>query len=311
MIALFIIAGFALLLAGGEFLVKGGVGIALRARVSKVVIGLTLIAFATSAPELIVSTVASLRGKTDIAMGNVIGSNIANIGFILGATALIYKMKAVQLTYKKDWQFLLISNAILGFFLWYGMIPRWGGVMLILMLIGYNVQKVQSARRSRLNLEDEIKDDHTPVWKDLIYLLLGAVGLKFGAQLFVAGISDLALYFGMSERLISVTMVAFGTSVPELAASLVAARKGEPDLAIGNIIGSNIFNILSVLGITAFITPIAIQDEALIRTDFPISVLFTLIIIPLMGFFKADTLDRREGGLLFLMYVGYIVYLFV
>ena len=148
MIALFLLGGFALLLVGGEFLVRGRVGIALKLRVSKVVIGLTLVAFATSAPELLVSVVAATRGKSDIALGNVIGSNIANIGLILGLTALVYKMKAVRMHYRNDWLFLLLANALLAVFLFYGGITTGQGLLLVALLVGYNIQKIRSARRN-------------------------------------------------------------------------------------------------------------------------------------------------------------------
>lgn len=311
MIALFLLTGFGLLLLGGELLVRGSVGIALKLQVPKVIIGLTLVAFATSAPELIVSIIAALRGKSDIALGNVVGSNIANIGLILGSTALVFKMSALRLTYRNDWIFLIVANILLGAFLLLGGINRLAGFVFVVILVGYNVQKIASARKQRnLQIGEEFDVDAMPIWKGLLLLIMGALGLKFGAQLFVGGISSLALNFGLSERFVSVTLVAFGTSVPELAASFMAAKKGESDIAIGNIIGSNIFNILSVLGITAIIKPIVVQNQALVYYDFPISFLLTVLIIPLMGLFKVDRLDRLEGALLLGLYVFFIVSLF-
>ncbi|MEL0294910.1 MAG: calcium/sodium antiporter [Cryomorphaceae bacterium] len=307
MIALFLLGGFALLLVGGEFLVRGSVGIALKLRVSKVVIGLTLVAFATSAPELLVSVVAATRGKSDIALGNVIGSNIANIGLILGLTALVYKMKAVRMHYRNDWLFLLLANALLAVFLFYGGITTGQGLLLVALLVGYNIQKIRSARRNRnLPIGEEIEEIHLTVWKGVVLLIIGALGLSFGAKFFVSGISALAIHFGMTERFVAVTVVAFGTSVPELAASFMAARKGESDIAIGNIIGSNIFNILSVLGFTALVQPITLQDAALFTFDFHASVFFTLLIIPLMSLFTKDRLDRLEGALLLGFYLIFI-----
>jgi cation:H+ antiporter len=150
-----------------------------------------------------------------------------------------------------------------------------------------------------------------PLWQGLLLLIIGAVGLKIGAQLFVSGIATLAAQWGWSERLVAVSLVAFGTSVPELAASLMAARKGEADLAIGNIIGSNIFNILSVLGFTALIQPIELSDQALLYIDFPISLLFTLLLIPLMGALKSDRLDHVEGAILLISYIIFMTYLFI
>ena len=307
MTALYLIGGFLLLLLGGEFLVRGSVGVALKLRVSKVVIGLTLVAFATSAPELLVSVVAALKGKSDIALGNVIGSNIANIGLILGVTALLFKMQAVRLEYQRDWYFLLAANFLLAVFLWLGGINQIQGLLLVLLLIFYNIQKIRSARKQRsLKIGEEIHGYQMETWKGVALIVIGAMGLSFGAKVFVIGISDVALQFGMTERFVAVTMVAFGTSVPELVASLVAARKGESDIAIGNIIGSNIFNILSVLGFTALIKPIPLNDTALFTYDFPASVLFTLLIIPIMGMFTKDRLDRVEGGLLLALYLLFI-----
>ena len=307
MTILYLIGGFLLLLLGGEFLVRGSVGVALKLRVSKVVIGLTLVAFATSAPELLVSVVAALKGKSDIALGNVIGSNIANIGLILGVTALLFKMKAVRLEYQRDWYFLLAANLLLAVFLWLGGINQIQGLLLVLLLIFYNIHKIRSARKQRsLKIGEEIHAYQMATWKGVALIVIGALGLSFGAKVFVLGISGVALQFGMTERFVAVTMVAFGTSVPELVASLVAARKGESDIAIGNIIGSNIFNILSVLGFTALIKSIPLNDTALFTYDFPASVLFTLLIIPIMGMFTKDRLDRVEGALLLALYLLFI-----
>lgn len=311
MIALFLFGGFALLLLGGELLVKGSVAIAKKLRVSKVIIGLTLVAFATSAPELLVSVIAAIRGKSDIALGNVIGSNIANVGLILGSTALLFKLQADLKTYVNDWLFLLLSNTLLAAFLFLGGISTIQGGLLVLLLIGYNVFQIRKAKKNQAEYaesDDSLLegDSSKPFFVSLLLVVLGALGLKFGAQLFVDGISAVALSFGWTERFVSVTMVAFGTSVPELAASITAARKGESDIAVGNIIGSNIFNILSVLGFTALIQPITLQDMALFRVDFHVSVFFTLLIIPLMAVFTRGKLGRVEGALLLGFYLIFV-----
>ena len=316
MIALFLFGGFALLLLGGELLVKGSVAIATKLRVSKVIIGLTLVAFATSAPELLVSVIAAIRGKSDIALGNVIGSNIANVGLILGSTALLFKLQADLKTYVNDWLFLLLANTLLAAFLFLGGISTIQGGLLVLLLIGYNVFQIRKAKKNQAEYaesDDSLLegDSSKPFFVSLLLVVLGALGLKFGAQLFVDGISAVALSFGWTERFVSVTMVAFGTSVPELAASITAARKGESDIAVGNIIGSNIFNILSVLGFTALIQPITLQDMALFRVDFHVSVFFTLLIIPLMAVFTRGKLGRVEGALLlgfYLIFVSSLVF---
>lgn len=313
MTALFLFAGFGLLLLGGEFLVRGSVAIALKLRISKVIIGLTLVAFATSAPELIVSIIAAMKGKSAIALGNVIGSNVANIGLILGLTALLYKMQAVRLTYRNDWLFLLGANGLLGVFLYFGGISFIQGLILVAALVVYNTLKIRSARKERAaaSIGQDVDVPAMPIWQGVLLLIIGAVGLKFGAQLFVTGIATIAAQWGWSERLVAVSLVAFGTSVPELAASLMAARKGEADIAIGNVIGSNIFNILSVLGFTALIQPIELSDQALLYVDFPISLLFTLLLIPLMGVLKSDRLDRIEGAVLLGFYIIFMTYLFI
>ena len=311
MIALFLLGGFALLLLGGELLVKGSVAIAKKLRVSKVIIGLTLVAFATSAPELLVSVIAAIRGKSDIALGNVIGSNIANVGLILGSTALLFKLQADLKTYVNDWLFLLLANTLLAAFLFLGGISTIQGGLLVLLLIGYNVFQIRKAKKNQAEYaesDDSLLegDSSKTFFVSLLLVVLGALGLKFGAQLFVDGISAVALSFGWTERFVSVTMVAFGTSVPELAASITAARKGESDIAVGNIIGSNIFNILSVLGFTALIQPITLQDMALFRVDFHVSVFFTLLIIPLMAVFTRGKLGRVEGALLLGFYLIFV-----
>lgn len=311
MIVLFLFGGFALLLLGGELLVKGSVAIATKLRVSKVIIGLTLVAFATSAPELLVSVIAAIRGKSDIALGNVIGSNIANVGLILGSTALLFKLQADLRTYVNDWLFLLLANTLLAAFLFLGGISTIQGGLLVLLLIGYNVIQIRKAKKNQAEYAESDEallkgDSSKPFFVSLLLVVLGALGLKFGAQLFVDGISAVALSFGWTERFVSVTMVAFGTSVPELAASITAARKGESDIAVGNIIGSNIFNILSVLGFTALIQPITLQDMALFRVDFHVSVFFTLLIIPLMAVFTRGKLGRVEGALLLGFYLIFV-----
>ena len=308
MTALYLIGGFLLLLLGGEFLVRGSVGVALKLRVSKVVIGLTLVAFATSAPELLVSVVAALKGKSDIALGNVIGSNIANIGLILGVTALLFKMQAVRLEYQRDWYFLLAANFLLAVFLWLGGINQIQGLLLVLLLIFYNIQKIRSARKQRsLKIGEEIHGYQMATWKGVALIVIGALGLSFGAKVFVIGISGIALQFGMTERFVAVTMVAFGTSVPELVASLVAARKGESDIAIGNIIGSNIFNIGSVLGLTAIIKPIVVDDPLIVSRDLIWMLIFAVILLPLSLILKRNQFRKTEGFALVFIY-GIFIY---
>ena len=185
----------------GEFLVRGSVAIALKLRISKVIIGLTLVAFATSAPELIVSIIAAMKGKSAIALGNVIGSNVANIGLILGLTALLYKMQAVRLTYRNDWLFLLGANGLLGVFLYFGGISFIQGLILVAALVVYNTLKIRSARKERAaaSIGQDVDVPAMPIWQGVLLLIIGAVGLKFGARLFVTGIATIAAQWGWSE----------------------------------------------------------------------------------------------------------------
>ncbi len=307
---LYLILGLAFLVVGGEFLVKGSVSLALKFKISTLVIGLTVVAFATSAPELLVSLQASLNGHSDIALGNVIGSNIANIGLIMGLTAFIFTLPVSKLDYRLDYWFLLgITLLLFGLLKQNGQLGFIAGAIFVTILIGYNYYKIWSSRKQNIKVSDLDVDTNSAtdsIWKVLGFLLIGIIGLRFGAQFFVEGAAGIALEFGVSERVISVTVVAFGTSVPELVASIIAARKNEQDLAVGNLIGSNIFNILAVLGFTSLITPIEVSDYNLLTFDYWWMLAITILIFPLMGLITKGKLGRIEGLFLFLIYVTYI-----
>jgi len=302
----------ALLFVGGDFLVRGSVALALKFKVSTLVIGLTVVAFATSAPELLVSLQAALDGHPDISFGNVIGSNIANIGLIMGLTATLFVLPVQKKDYLIDWIVMVAATILLYVFVKIGE-PKLGfvsGAILTTLLVAYNYFKISSSRRERKKAEEfdvDLSVRLEPMWKVLGFVLLGILGLRFGASFFVEGAAGIALDFGVSERVISVTMVAFGTSVPELVASLIAARRNEKDLAIGNLLGSNIFNILAVLGITSLITPIPVQDEALFSFDYWWMLGLALLVFPFMGLFTKERLGRIEGLILLASYVVYLV----
>ncbi len=309
---LLLIAGLALLFVGGEFLVRGAVGLALKFQISLLVIGLTVVAFATSAPELLVSLQAALNNHADIALGNVVGSNIANIGLIMGFTAMVFELPVHRISYRFDWLVMVVVSIMLFVFLYFGgTINFFAGALFTVLLISYNYYKIWSSRKAgKHNIEVDL-DTHVakePMLKIMFFLLLGVLGLRYGALFFVEGASGIALDFGISERAVSVTVVAFGTSVPELAASIMAALKNEKDLAIGNLIGSNIFNVLAVLGLTALVTPIEMNDTNLISFDYWWMLAFALIIFPMMGLFTKGKLGRIEGLILF---VGYAAYIFL
>lgn len=313
----FIVGGLILLVLGGEFLVRASVSLALRMKVSSLVIGLTVVSFATSAPELLVSVMAALENHPEIAVGNVMGSNIANIGLILGLTAFLFKMQIPEITFRKDWTFLMVTSLLMLGLMLLGTIYFWGGLLLFLMLVIYNYLKIKDSRKQFVSVEhlpveeiEKLKKSEMPVWKIATFLGLGIGALKFGAEFLIDGAIPLAENFGISERVISLTLISVGTSVPELAASLIAAFKKENDISLGNIIGSNIFNILGVLGITAIISPVPISNPSTIYFDGLWMLGFSAVLFPLSILFTRGEISRWEGGFIVLAYATYVYLLF-
>lgn len=308
---LFIVLGLALLVVGGEFLVRASVALSFKFRLSKMVIGLTVVSFATSAPELLVSVNAALDGFSDISLGNVIGSNIANIGLVLGVTALIAPLAIDRDFYKFNWPVMMFLSVMLYFLLKTGnRISRLEGVMLISLLFTYLWLLIYRAAKDRKSseLSEEIDDAlaSTGNFRILLWLLLGGLALWGGSELLVKGAVDLATKMGVSERVIAVTMIAIGTSVPELAASVIAALKREKAISLGNLIGSNIFNIASVLGITAMILPININDPKVLTSDIFWMLAFAVVLLPLAFLPKKFSLGRWKGLLIFAAYLTFI-----
>ncbi|GAB2779358.1 calcium/sodium antiporter [Salinimicrobium soli] len=305
---LFIFLGFVLLVVGGEFLVRSSVAISFRLNLSRMVIGLTVVSFATSAPELLVSLQAALEGFSDISLGNVIGSNIANIGLVLGLTALVSPLLIDRDFYRFNWPVMMIFSFVLYFFLLSERIlSRMEGFILLGGIVLYLVLLIRRARRKPELQADEVDPNlqTTSVFKMLIWLFIGGVALYGGSELLVTGAVELATTLGVSERVISVTMIAIGTSVPELAASLIAALKQEKAISLGNLIGSNIFNIASVLGITAIIQPIVVKSEEMLTSDIFWMMGISFILIPLAFLPRKFTMGRLKGLLLF---IGYVVF---
>ncbi len=306
---LFIILGLALLVAGGEFLVRASVALSFKLKLSRMVIGLTVVSFATSAPELLVSVQAALDGFSAISLGNVIGSNIANIGLVLGVTALITPLAIDKDFYKFNWPVMMFLSVGLYFLLRTGNeINRIEGAILIFLLITYLWLLLRRARKSKSATEVEEVDDklaNTANFMILFWLLLGGIALWGGSELLVKGAVDLATIMGISERVIAVTMIAVGTSVPELAASLIAALKKEKAISLGNLIGSNIFNVASVLGITAVIQPIGITDPKILSSDIFWMLSFAAVLIPLAFIPKKFSISRYKGLIIF---VGYLLF---
>ena len=302
--------GLVLLILGGDFLVKGSVALALRMRVSMVVIGLTVVSFATSAPELIVSVYSALTGHPDMAIGNVIGSNIANISLVLGLTALVYPLSFKKRLYQFDIPVMLTACVLFAIFLFTNaLLEAWEGFVFIVLLGLLTLYLIQKSRKQEL-LSKEVNVNSISLFKLSFYLVSGGTFLYFGSHFLVNGASGLAREIGLSERIISVSIVAFGTSVPELAASIIAALKKQKDLSIGNLIGSNIFNVLAVLGITSIVKPIAVLDESLITNDIWWMLGISVLLYPLMFLFKKDHFGRVEGLVLLMVYTIYIYFLF-
>ena len=307
---LLILSGILLLLFGGDWLVKASIDIALRAKISLLVVGLTVVSFATSAPELLVSLNAALNGHMDISFGNVVGSNIANIALILGLTAMVFPMRVSERTMRVDWGIMMVVTILLLAFLIGGSLVFWQALILVIILIAYNVFQIRSSRKQLKEVAREDDQNLLKLWQMIGYLAIGIAALKFGSEFLVKGAVNLATTWGISERVIAVTIVSIGTSLPELAASLMASFKGKQDLSIGNLIGSNIFNILAVLGITGLVVELPLESSALLSYDFPWLILISLIIFPLMRYFTRGTITRWQGFLMFSLYIAYILGVF-
>lgn len=305
-----IIIGLVLLVVGGEFLVRSSVALSFKLKLSKLVIGMTVVSFATSAPELLVSLQAALDGVSDIALGNVIGSNIANIGLVLGITAIISSLDVDKDFYKFNWPMLMLMSFALFYFLQNdGVLTLIEGVILFTALVLFLIFIVRDSRKkTKANLMDEVDDTLQQVsnFKIFIWLLIGSAGLYFGSEWLVEGAKGLARTIGVSDYAISVTVIALGTSVPELAASVIAALKKEKAISLGNLIGSNIFNIASVLGLTAIVKPITVNSDKILSTNIWWMIAFAAVLLPLVLIRKQFIIGRYKGVLLFVAYVIFI-----
>ncbi len=300
---LYILIGLAGLFLGGESLVRGSVSIARRMAISPLVIGLTVVGFGTSTPELLVSVQAALRGFPDIAVGNIIGSNIANILLIIGLTALVWPIRVAGATLRRDTAFMIAAGLFLAPLFAWGEIGRLAGAALVAGLVVYLVWTFLKTGQHTADDDESIAVPMSVV-VSLLWVAFGLAALMFGAQFLVDGAVSIARDFGVSEAFIGLTIVAVGTSLPELATSLIAAFRRQSEIAIGNIVGSNIFNVLGILGVTALIAPIQVAPRFLIF-DLPIMIAATFV---LTGLLLARPQISRMGGALMLM--GYAVYVF-
>lgn len=303
-----LIIGLIVLIVGGDYLVRGSSSIALRLHLSPLVVGLTIVAFGTSAPELVISIQSALQGSPDLAMGNVVGSNICNLALVLGITAVINPVRVRTNSIRIDWPMTMGTSILLFLTVREGFLGAREGILFILILCTYLFLIIRQSRRDVLaakkEQEEEIPDAPSKqIWKDVGFIIIGCIGLYFGSEWFVGSAKDLALSLGIEERVVGLTVVALGTSLPELVTAAVASYKGQTDLALGNLMGSNIFNILSILGITSIIQEVHVHVDIL-NKDIIWMLMITLMILPLMVMRRE--VGRVDGFILLIVYTVYI-----
>lgn len=298
---IFVLAGLVGLFLGGEALVRGSVGIARRMAIPPLLIGLTVVGFGTSTPELLVSVGAALRGVPDIALGNIIGSNIANILLIVSLSALVWPIKVMGATLRRDTAVMMAAVLVLVPLFAYGQLTRLSGLVLFAGLVAYLVWAY--LKPGEAEAEDADMPAPSSVLVSVLWVLAGLVALMLGARFLVDGAVNIARGFGISEAFIGLTIVAVGTSLPELATSLIAAVRRQSEIAIGNIIGSNIFNVLGILGITALITPIPVAPRFL-SFDLPVMIGVSLVLTALL--LTRPVIGRGVGVVMLVAYIAYI-----
>lgn len=306
---LWIILGLILLVIGGEFLVRASVSLSFKLNISKMVIGMTVVSFATSAPELLVSLNAALTGSPDIAINNVIGSNIANIGLVLGITALVSSISVDRSFYRLNWPAMMLFSLGLFYFLVNdGKLTPIEGLTLVIVLVIFLIVLLKISKKNTNT--DAIDESLASVtyFKIVIWLLIGALALYFGSDWLVNGAKSLAKSLGVSDAVIAATVIAIGTSVPELAASVIAAAKQEKALSLGNLIGSNIFNIGSVLGLTSIIKTLTVNETSILNNDIYWMLGFSTVLIPLILLPKAMQISRFKG---FTLVIAYGIFVFL
>jgi cation:H+ antiporter len=310
-IILFILGGSVGLFIGAEGLVRGASSLAIRLGISPLVVGLTVVAFATSSPELVVSIKAAIEGNPGIVVGNVVGSNICNIALILGVAAMISPIRVKTQVIRREIPIMIIVSLLLLLILANDSISRVEGFFLVAGIIAYIILGYKYSIKQKddeeiiKEFEESIPKTPYKIWQSIIFIIVGLGLLVVGSNLFVDGAVAIAENFGVSQAVIGLTIVALGTSLPELTTSVVASFKNENDIAIGNAVGSNVFNVLSILGISSLINPISNTGVTMI--DLSIMMFFTILILPLSR--SKFTLRRWEGALLFAGYIAYMVYL--
>ena len=298
-----IIIGIVCVLKGADFLTEGAAALARRVNIPEIVIGLTIVAAGTSAPELFVSLVSALKGTPDLAVGNVVGSNTMNCMLIVGCAAMVAPMTISRSTVKKDIPFAVGASVLLMLLALNNFLGRFDGILLLAGFVSFMVYSLRQAKNGQGDATTEEKQQNP--WLSALYIVLGLVGLVIGSNLFVDHASSLALALGISEGVVGLTVVAGGTSLPELATSVVAARKGQSAIAIGNVIGSNVFNILLILGLTATISPLQIEGI----TTIDMAVMLISVTLVWLFSFTRYTVERWEGAALVGGYLVYLVWL--
>ncbi len=312
--ALYMILGLGLLVAGAEGLVRGASKLASAVGIPPLIIGLTVVAFGTSAPEMVVSVLSSVSGQGDIAVGNVVGSNIFNVLFILGVSALVAPLVVSSQLIKLDVPVMVGLSVATLVVAWDGVINQFEGALFVAALVAYTLFLARKGRADNAAMlgatgtsdpMDEIVREPNRPLRNTLFVLVGLGMLVVGARLFVTGAVSIAQWMGVDELVIGLTIVAAGTSLPEVATSIVATLRGERDIAVGNVVGSNIFNILAVLGVSSLVAPEGLGvSETALRVDLPIMVVTALACLPI--FFSGYVISRREG---FLFLAGYVAYL--
>ena len=305
---LFIVLGLTLLIAGGNWLLKSAVALSLRLNIPKIVIGMTIVSLATSAPELIVSIKAAMDGFPDLALGNVVGSNIANLGLVLAVILLLGSIDVRRSFYITDWPMMMLASLVFfGFIFFDGKLVRYEGIIMVVLLFLFLIYLLKFQKTAVV--EEAHEDDiPLPLYKAVLFLGIGGAALWGGSELLVSGAVGMANQYGVSERVIGITVVSVGTSIPELAASIIAIIKKEKAISLGNLIGSNIFNLMAVLGVTSIITPIKVMDQSLLSNDIFWMLGISFLIFPLVFFPKGLRLGWRDGIVLIAVYVSFLYF---
>lgn len=303
--------GIFLLIKGGDWLMRASVALSFSFSIPKIVIGMTVVSFATSAPELIVSVQAALSGHPDLALGNVVGSNIANLGLVLGITAIISPINVSQSFYKTDWPMMIVSSLLFYYFIVTdNKLDAVEGAFMFVLLIFFIFYLIKFQNKTELDENTNIEQVMT-LKKMIGYLLIGGFSLWLGSETLIKGAVSLAESMGVSERIISVSIVSLGTSIPELTASIIAIINKEKAISIGNLVGSNIFNLMAVLGITAMIHPLSVEDPGLLSNDVLWMLGISFLILPLVFLPKSSRLVLRDGLILIILYGLFLLPLFL